>query len=140
MSELRPVDLIPVVPPLNVGKCWDLALPWLTRAAKDGGWPLEALAAGIHQNYYQLWLCWRDNPPAVVGAGVSRVIKQTDALAGDIVAFAADNAEELLPLLDRLEDYFRERGCKHMKIVGRPGWMKKLPAYKRTAVVLEKAL
>lgn len=39
-----------------------------------------------------------------------------------------------------IEQWARKIGCYALEIVGRPGWQKMLPGYRRVAVVLEKRL
>jgi hypothetical protein len=42
--------------------------------------------------------------------------------------------------LEQIEAYARDEGCAAMVIVGRHGWERTLPAYKRRAVILERSL
>jgi hypothetical protein len=41
---------------------------------------------------------------------------------------------------EHIESWARTMGCYAIEIVGREGWQRVLPDYKRTAVVLEKPL
>lgn len=51
------------------------------------------------------------------------------------------DAEELMGGMHaEIERWARGIGCYAIEIVGRPGWQKMLPGYRRTAVVLEKRL
>ncbi len=49
-----------------------------------------------------------------------------------------DDMEKWLGFLPMIESYAREQGCVGMKIVGRKGWLRVLPDYEQTAVVMEK--
>jgi hypothetical protein len=42
--------------------------------------------------------------------------------------------------LPELEDYARKNGATRMRSVFRPGWERLLPGYRKTHVVMEKAL
>jgi hypothetical protein len=51
------------------------------------------------------------------------------------------NADELMEGMHaEIERWARSIGCYAIEIVGREGWLKKLPGYTRKAVVLEKRL
>lgn len=52
-------------------------------------------------------------------------------------------AGELAPLLAKHEEvlaWARAQGCDRMRIVGRRGWLRTLPAYKEVGVVMETEL
>jgi hypothetical protein len=49
------------------------------------------------------------------------------------------NAEELFDgMYQIIEDWAQSMGCYGIEIVGRPGWQRVLPGFKRRAVILEK--
>jgi hypothetical protein len=48
--------------------------------------------------------------------------------------------DETLLLYAAIEKWARELGCVSMEIVGRKGWLRWLPGYEQTAVVMEKQL
>lgn len=51
------------------------------------------------------------------------------------------DADELMGgFYAEIERWARSIGCYAMEIVGRPGWVRKLPGFKKKAVVLEKRL
>jgi hypothetical protein len=142
MTELRPVDLIQIVPPLDLNQFGPLAEPWLVEACEhDGEWDLADLKAGLADGRFLLWVCWDSEKKGCVGAGVTRIsINKRGEKIGHDVVFAGEDSSKLLPLLDRLEDFFRSQGCTRMRISGRKGWGRKLPHYRLAAVVLEKDL
>jgi hypothetical protein len=141
MIPLRPVDLIRIVPgPLE--KLLPLAAPWIRQACEyDAEWSVEEIAQGVDDGRLQLWVCWQSDPPAALGAGVTRIAenRRGERIGRDVV-FAAADIDRVLPLLDRLEEFFRSQGCARMRISGRQGWARKLRHYRLAAVVLEKAL
>ena len=57
-----------------------------------------------------------------------------------IVACGGHDRSQWLPLLAGLETYGRAQGCAAMRIYGRRGWLKLLPEYRTTRVLLEKEL
>jgi hypothetical protein len=145
-DALRPLDLILIVPGLE--RLAALAEPWIRKACDyEAEWSVEEIAAGIHEGRFQLWVAWQcaDNavgrPAAVIGAGVTRISlnKRGERIGHDVI-FASEDMGRVLPLLDRLEEFFREQGCVRMRISGRKGWARKLPDYRLAAVVLERSL
>ena len=58
----------------------------------------------------------------------------------EIVACGGRGTLEDLSLLPEIENYARNQDCRVMRIIGRKGWMRALPDYKETRVVLEKEL
>ena len=139
-SELRPLDLIPIIPPLELNTFGPLAEPWLIKGcAREAEWDLPDLKAGLADGRFLLWICWDDGRKRCVGAGVTRISinKRGERIAHDVV-FAGEDSGRLLTLIDRLEEFFRARGCARLR--GRKGWSRKLPHYRLAGVVLEKEL
>ena len=56
------------------------------------------------------------------------------------VCIGVDVDELIDGVYAQLERWARDSGCYAMEIVGRAGWERRLPGYKRKAVVLEKLL
>ena len=56
------------------------------------------------------------------------------------VCYGIDAKGLLASCYAEIENWAREKGCKRVQIVGREGWERVLPGFKRKAVVLEKRL
>lgn len=56
------------------------------------------------------------------------------------VCIAPDGEELMEGFYSELENWARSIGCYALEIVGRAGWLKKLPGFSKKAVVLEKLL
>jgi hypothetical protein len=140
MTALRPVDLIPIVPGLE--HLIPLIEPWLVKAcAHDAEWDLAEIGQGVRDGKFQLWACWDSEAKKVRGAGVTRVsINKRNEKIGHDVVFAGEDMGKLLPLLDRLKEFFRAQGCVRWRLSGRKGWAKKLPHMRLAAIVLEESL
>jgi len=52
----------------------------------------------------------------------------------------AMGARRWIGLLDGIEAYARAAGCEAVRIMGRAGWQRLLPSYRRRGIVLERAL
>jgi hypothetical protein len=52
----------------------------------------------------------------------------------------AMGARNWIGLLDEIEAYARAAGCEAVRLMGREGWQRLLPSYRRTGIVLERTL
>lgn len=148
-NELRPLDLIPVIPPLNLEHFLapTVARPWIEEGCKWAPeWDADDISALLRAGNLMLWVAWDREAPKeerCAGAMVIRVAKwKTGELVASDVAFAARDKKRVLPLLDRVEQFYREQlGVTRFRfIAGRNGWERALPQYRRVGVVLEKVL
>lgn len=48
--------------------------------------------------------------------------------------------DKWLHFLPSIEQWAKSIGCQKLVSIGRPGWEKKLPGYRKTAVILEKVI
>ena len=85
-----------------------------------------------------LWLAW--NGETVKAAAVTELAVANGEKFCTIVACGGHDRAQWLPLLAGLETYGRAQGCAAMRIYGRRGWLKLLPEYRTTRVLLEKEL
>ena len=85
-----------------------------------------------------LWLAW--NGETVKAAAVTELAVANGEKFCTIVACGGHDRSQWLPLLAGLETYGRAQGCAAMRIYGRRGWLKLLPEYRTTRVLLEKEL
>lgn len=54
-----------------------------------------------------------------------------------IVAMSGDFTQSLM---DEIEDWAKQKGCKQMHFTGRKGWARRLPDYKAIAIVMQKEI
>lgn len=120
---------------------WPYVLPQIERWIEHDG---TLTAAGVKQHLAsgkaQLW-CLHDRE--VVGIWITRIERSERATwglvwgcAGDFQPYRAD----AIAMFDRIEDWFREKGCEFSEWSGRAGWERLFPEYQRHAVVLRKKL
>lgn len=140
--RLRPLDLIPIVPGSDFQALIPGILPWLEiGCAEEAEWDVPGIMQGYLDGRFLIWAAWQQHPPAVKGVWVMRLSTnhRGEKIAWDVV-FAGEELHRMMPLLDRIEDALRQQGVHAIRILGRPGWMKRLPHYKRRAILLEKRL
>lgn len=93
----------------------------------------EAVVSGVEAGFYQAWLA--PNSIAVTTIDEYPVSKICTVVLG---AGKLDECRDVL--LPKVEKFAKDHGCSRMMIVGREGWGKSLPGFKRTAVISEKVL
>lgn len=132
------VELI-CVDPGRIHQVWDTASPLIQRAMERGG---EGLFSQVEEDVLAgrslLWLGW--DGKEILGAGVTSLCKTDAGTICLIVAWAANDMRRCLPLLERIETYAKDESCIAVRIYGRKGWARMLPAYTQPRIILEKAL
>lgn len=127
------------IPHKNIASFWDKAAPWIKNAMERGDMGTFAtVQADVFSGHASLWLVWDE--PVVLGAAVTQIIEQDNRLICMIVACGGEDAGSWVHLIAEIEKYAKAHECELMRIVGRKGWMRVLPDYKESRVILEKAL
>jgi hypothetical protein len=85
-----------------------------------------------------LWIAW--NGEKIKAAAVTELGVANGEKFCTIVACGGHDRSQWLHLLAVLEAYGEAEGCAAMRIYGRRGWLKLLPDYRTTRVLLEKKL
>lgn len=112
-------------------RCW----PWLAAAIEHGG--------GTHSKE-DLWgIIGAGNAhlvPLAHGALVTTMQQYPTGLRDVHGWLAGGNLEEIVKAEPRVADYYKSQGCHRVTITGRDGWLRKMPGYKKTGVILVKDL
>jgi hypothetical protein len=85
-----------------------------------------------------LWLAWTGEK--IKAAAVTELSAANGERFCTIVACGGAERSQWLHLLTGLENYARAERCQSMRIFGRRGWLKLLPDYRASRVLLEKRL
>jgi hypothetical protein len=95
---------------------------------------------------FQLWVLWDKNQKKTIdkyfGVVVTEIIKRKFGKVCHIYIMTGRQRTKWQHLINKVEDFAKEEGCKMMELIARPGWQRVLNAfdYKRTHVVLEKKI
>jgi len=84
-----------------------------------------------------LWLAWSTR---IEAAATTILAKTDDGLVCVVTACGGENMNNWLPLLQGIEKYARNEGCRAVRIFGRRGWERTLKDYDVTNIVIEKAI
>ena len=140
MTPLRPLDLIPIIPPLDINIYGPIAEPWLIKSCEhDAEWSIDEIKAGLADGRFLLWVYWDTEKKACIGACVTRMsINKRGEKIGHVEHFAGNDLNRMIPCTDRVTGYFREHGCNKWRFASsRKGWVKKFPHMRLAGVILE---
>lgn len=110
-------------------RCW----PWLAAALEHGGntHGKEDLWHAIESGGAQLH-------PLRNGAIVTTIQTHPSGMKDANGWLAGGNLDEILTVIPLLEEWLRSEGCARVTLTGRKGWMRRLPSYRNTGLILVK--
>jgi hypothetical protein len=127
------------VPPAHVHRFWPHASALVKSAIVRGGLSdFAAIERAVLSGEMFLWVAWDRH--RIAAAVVTQLTGTGAAKTGTIVACAGRGLKRYEHLRSVLEDHFRSEGCSRVRVMGRPGWLRKLTDYSLKAIVLEKKL
>lgn len=131
MGDLRLI----CVDPAQVAEIWPYARHLIKTAIETTELSaFEPIEREVLEGKQLLWLAW--NGQSIEAAAVTALVRPICILT----ACSGYQRERWLSLLDQIEKYAKDEGCKAMRIFGRKGWERVLDGYRIEHVVLEKVL
>lgn len=106
----------------------------------DGTLSADEVKGFLKSGKAQLWGLHADT---LVGIWVTRIERTQRCTWGVVWGCAGDflpHKAEALAMFERIEEWFREKGCEFSEWSGRAGWERIFPEYRRHATVLRKRL
>jgi hypothetical protein len=135
------------VPPGEVGRAWPHVRPLILAAMKRGGLSsFRPVEDAVSRGDALLWLAWDGS--RIAAAAVTELQQTEWRKVCVLVGCGAcprprpggAGMDKWIRLLDGIEAYARAAGCEAMRLMGRGGWQRLLPRYRRTGIVLERTL
>lgn len=119
---------------------WHLIEPFLIRVRQkwNPGWEVADVKSALLKKEAQCWFV--ADGEKVSGVWITRLGRCGDTPTGLVWIACGEPLATGLELFEHTEQWFREKGCKFVEIVGRRGWSKVLPGYTERGVVLVKEL
>lgn len=118
---------------------WPHIQPHIERALEYGWNTSDEVLALIEVAQAQCWLAVDEGK--VLGAWVTRIEQSERGRFCLLWLAGGERLHEWLHLVgEHTEPWAKENGCTQMQMVGRKGWVKRLPDYKWTSIVLRKDL
>lgn len=127
------------IAPDQVREFWPHVAPLIRRSVEraDLG-SFAAVEHGVLAGDYLLWLV---HDGSRIFAAVLTALETTELrTVCNIVACGGSEMNRWLGLLPQIEAYAAAEGCAAVRIIGREGWQRVLPAYRKRRVVLERTL
>ena len=104
-----------------------MTIPSIKEMAMSGDW--------------QMWLVWNQEVKIPKAVFFTELYEEINGLKiGTMRFFSGADRKDWVNLLSDLEEHMRNAGVQRMEIWARRGWLKELPDYKLTHVLLEKDL
>lgn len=132
------VELV-CVDPERVREIWPHVSPLLKAACYRT--KLNAFAdieADILGGRSLLWVAW--NGRTVESAAATILIDSEIGRVCVITVCGGSDMKRWLPLIDQIEAYARDEGCKRVRIFGRKGWLYVLDGYEERHIIMDKEL
>jgi len=122
------------VDPQHVGKIWFRVRGLVAAALKRGSGEttIEEVEKELATGLMLLWLGM--DGPTIISAGVTQLT--TDGVC-TLVAYGGRREDHLM---ETIESYARDEGCKKVRVIGREGWKRVLKQYRQPYIVLEKSI
>lgn len=133
-----PANFFPVLPD-QIQNARPHLEPWLARFDEVTRLVTpEDVFAQAARGDSQLWTYYDGEFRGVLA---TRIFRTSVGKICNLWVCIGDDVEWLIAgVYSTLEMWARDNGCYAMEIIGRPGWQKVLPGFKRKAVVLEKII
>lgn len=99
---------------------------------------LQDIENEIFDGLGQLWIA-RDEA-GILAALTTALVTTERGKVCILTALGGSQMSQWLPMLSKVEEFARAEGCHGMRIYGRKGWERALPAYHLEHVILERPL
>jgi hypothetical protein len=120
----------------ELGEFWPTIIKFLGMI--DADWTTDQVYEAIKDKKAQVWGMVDGGVVTVIW--ITRIEKARD-LYGLVWIAAGQGLEKGLPLfLSETERWFKEMGCKEVRLLGRRGWKRVLPGYEESRIELRKKL
>jgi hypothetical protein len=131
------------VDPKRVHEIWPHVAPLLRSAIARTG--LSAFADIEHDILHGNALLWLavsgDGGVSAINAAASTSLQQTDSGKVCIItACAGADMARWLPLINHIEAYAKDEGCRCVRIFGRKGWLRVLEGYEEKHIIMDREL
>lgn len=138
-SAVEPVLLR--VPAEHLGHIAASVLPMIDDIANRSGgrWTSRTMLEDIYTGRWDLWVVW-DGASIRMIVGTELYTERSGNKFLALLFATGDGAKRFAPLVDTLEAYAAENGCRAIHGMMRKGWARHLPDYRMSHVLLEKEI
>lgn len=144
MSSSHPELCGVVVGTPDFEMAWSNSVALLDKAIafSDGKETLENIKRQVERRDMQFWVVvdFSKPPFEILAAFVTRIECHPKKKVLSIPYLGGKEAERWLDNIAIIEDFARSNGCESVEVIGRRGWIKKLPDYEPIHTVIRKVL
>jgi hypothetical protein len=131
---------IACVPPDKVALVWPRVSGLIFIAMKRGDLAaFHPVEQNVLSGIAQLWLAV-ENRNDIIAAAITELHATEWRKVCVIVACGGKDMSRWIELIEEIEKFAKAEGCSRVRIVGRKGWERVLPAYRTRRIVLDKDL
>lgn len=130
------------VPMEEAVRQWGILQRWLSRALdRNPHQPsLDLVLEEVKAKRAQVWVL-ADEDQRLLGAGVTKIVHEDGLWILRLMLYAGDLPEdEMLNALNELEAWGMLHKVDKFQVLGRRGWVKKLPGFKEAYTAVERDL
>lgn len=125
----------------DVDSAWSLCEPWIGESLARGHVPMatESVRRAIARAELQLWIVSIRGEPVAAFVTEIRVMDYGKGLW--VVACGGTGMREWLPEVEStLQGFARDKGCDHIQMSGRRGWLREMKSYgwRETSISMRK--
>lgn len=123
--------ILSAIPYEHVGHVWPKVSGFLDAAVRTSGgnYTLQTVIEGLIEQHLGLWVVF-DEKDEPIAAATTRIVQYPNRKALAIDWIGGRRMREWLPMLaEKMDQYAKDNGCKHIEGMGRAGWVKALQPY-----------
>ena len=112
----------------DIDLVWDQCKPILEDAFRrvDCGYGAEKVKQDVLEGKRQLWVSAHNDSFAVC---TTHIIEHPEKKVGVMAAGGGTNIEMTGDFIPYLENFFKNKGCTEIEMIGAPGWMRFMKRY-----------
>lgn len=123
----------------EIESIWHELEPLIRKVLKkhEEDYTIESIRDSLVKKEVQLWTSYNGQLEAFI---LTHIVIYPNHKICEIFMCGGANLHNWLRFMSNIEDWAREMGCKYVRFQGRVGWERKLPNFKKTKIVMQRAL
>jgi hypothetical protein len=117
---------------------WNQAKRHIWPAIDTGEISPEKVIQNLAKGDMQLWIAWDDG---VIGGAITEIVRYWKITSLRVIGLGGERFEDWHHPIDQLFEAFGKRyDCSRIELYGRKGWLRKLPNYQQTRIVMSRQI
>lgn len=125
--------ILQALAPDMADQAWPLIAPWIEQLADryPDDWPISQTREQIRKGFVVPWLIWDEKAKEPYGTALTELQVKPSGRKFFHVHVAGKEPPKWVFLLQELELYGAQQGAEVSEIIGREGWQRSLPDYRK---------